>query len=146
MIQTMKKYQPKNFSHLKGLQGITDEVFEIHFKLYEGYVNRTNSLTEHLATLDREKRASGADPVYAEMTRRLGYEYNGMILHELYFGNLKPGGREAAPQSNLKTALEKNFDSYQLWLDDFKATERSKYVEAFLSNINWEAVEKRLLH
>ena len=26
------------------------------------------------------------------MTRRLGFEYNGMVLHEYYFGNLKPGG------------------------------------------------------
>jgi flagellar motor protein MotB len=31
-------------------------------------------------------------PAYAELTRRLGFEYNGMVLHEYYFGNLKRGG------------------------------------------------------
>ena len=31
-------------------------------------------------------------PVYSELTRRLGFEYNGMVLHEWYFGNLKNGG------------------------------------------------------
>ena len=33
---------------LKGLKGISDAVLEAHFKLYEGYVNRTNKLTETL--------------------------------------------------------------------------------------------------
>ena len=33
----------------------------------------------------------GATPVYAELTRRLGFEYNGMVLHEWYFGNLTRG-------------------------------------------------------
>ena len=27
-------------------------------------------------------------PAYSELTRRLGYEYNGMVLHEYYFENL----------------------------------------------------------
>jgi Fe-Mn family superoxide dismutase len=26
-------------------------------------------------------------PAYSELTRRLGFEYNGMVLHEYYFGN-----------------------------------------------------------
>ena len=28
-------------------------------------------------------------PTYSELTRRLGFEYNGMVLHEYYFANLK---------------------------------------------------------
>jgi Fe-Mn family superoxide dismutase len=31
-------------------------------------------------------------PAYSELTRRLGFEYNGMVLHEYYFGNMKQGG------------------------------------------------------
>jgi Fe-Mn family superoxide dismutase len=30
--------------------------------------------------------------VYSELTQRLGFEYNGMLLHEYYFGNLKRFG------------------------------------------------------
>ena len=88
-----KKYAPKPFPQLKGLKGISDAVLETHFKLYEGYVNRTNKLTETLVGLAKEGQAAGTNPVYAEMTRRLGFEYNGMVLHEYYFGNLKAGRR-----------------------------------------------------
>ena len=35
-----KPYQAKDYSHLKGLNGISDETMEIHFGLYNGYVNK----------------------------------------------------------------------------------------------------------
>ena len=31
------------------------------------------------------------------------------------------------------------------FMRDYLATERAKYLDAFLKNVNWEAVEKRLL-
>lgn len=120
MADVQKKYTPKSFAHLKGLKGISDAVLEVHFKLYEGYVNRTNKLTESLMALCKEGQAAGTNPAYAEMTRRMGFEYNGMILHEYYFGNLKPGGATQAA-GKLKGALEKSFGSYETWLTDFKA-------------------------
>src|SRR5690349_17842509 len=108
-----KKYTPKTFPHLKGLKGISDAVLETHVKLYEGYLNRTNKLTEILQGLTRDGQAAGSNPVYAELTRRLGFEYNGMVLHEYYFDNLKAGGTGAAPGNKLKQALEKSFGSYE---------------------------------
>ena len=62
MAELAKKYTPKSFPHLKGLKGISDGVLESHFKLYEGYVNRTNKLTETLFGLAKEGQASGAEP------------------------------------------------------------------------------------
>src|SRR4051794_41001806 len=121
MAEFVKKYAPKSFAHLKGLKGISDAVLEVHFKLYEGYVNRTNKLNENLAALAKEKKASGADPVYAEQSRRLGFEYNGMVLHEYYFGNMKPGGAAEPGAGKLKKAFEDSFGSYELWLADFRA-------------------------
>jgi superoxide dismutase, Fe-Mn family len=38
-------YVPKRFN-LSGLNGISDETLEMHFKLYEGYVQETNHLNE----------------------------------------------------------------------------------------------------
>ena len=120
--QPQKKYTAMTFPQLKGLKGISDAVLESHFKLYEGYVNRTNKLTESLQGLQTKGEAAGANPAYAEMTRRLGFEYNGMVLHEYYFGNLKPGGSGAGPDAGkLKQAMEKSFGSYESWLTDFKA-------------------------
>ncbi len=116
-----KKYTPKTFPHLKGLKGISDGLLETHLKLYEGYVNRTNKLTETLFGLAKEKQAAGSNPAYAEMSRRMGFEYNGMVLHEYYFSNLKSGAGDAGPGGKLKAALEASFTSYDIWLADFKA-------------------------
>ncbi|HEU0052445.1 MAG TPA: hypothetical protein VFQ39_04675, partial [Longimicrobium sp.] len=77
-----KRYEPKRFPRLKGLSGISDALLQDHLKLYEGYVKRTNTLTEKLQALTSEGKAAGADPVFAELTRRLGFEYNGLVLHE----------------------------------------------------------------
>ena len=52
-----KKYTPRTFPHLKGLKGISDGLLETHLKLYEGYVNRTNKLTETLLTYARHVQA-----------------------------------------------------------------------------------------
>src|SRR5262249_58754275 len=82
-------YKAKKFD-LSGLQGSSDETLEMHFKLYEGYVTNTNKLTDQLSEMAH--RGDTGTPAYAEMTRALGFEYNGMILHEYYFGNLKAKG------------------------------------------------------
>lgn len=120
MADIQKKYTPMQFTHLKGLKGISDAVLESHFKLYEGYVNRTNKLTELLSGMQAKGEALGSNPAYAEMTRRMGFEYNGMVLHEYYFGNMKPGG-SGTPGGKLKQAMEQSFGSYENWLADFKA-------------------------
>src|SRR3974390_1442708 len=93
----VKKYSPKDFSKVRGLAGLSDKQIEEHLKLYEGYVKRTNALTEKLFAMCLEGRASGADPVYTEPTRRMGFEYNGMVLHEYYFGTLTPGAQAEPP-------------------------------------------------
>ncbi len=123
MADQVKKYVEHDFSKVKGLAGISDAQVAEHLKLYAGYVKRTNALTEKLFALCSEGKASGADPVYAELTRRMGFEYDGMILHEYYFGNMKAGAQAEPPAgSPLRTAIESSFGGkYDLWLADFRA-------------------------
>jgi superoxide dismutase, Fe-Mn family len=119
----VKKYAEQDFSKVRGLTGISDNQIEEHLKLYAGYVKRTNALTEKLFALCNDGKASGADPVYAELTRRLGFEYNGKVLHEYYFANLV-GGAQAEPPSGgkLRKAIEDSFGGkYDKWLADFRA-------------------------
>jgi Fe-Mn family superoxide dismutase len=118
----VKKYGPRDYSKVRGLTGISDKQIEEHLKLYEGYVKRTNALTEKLFGLCNDGKASGADPVYAELTRRLGFEYSGMANHEYYFENLT-GGAQAEPPSGSKfrKAVESSFGKYETWLADFRA-------------------------
>jgi Fe-Mn family superoxide dismutase len=82
-------YRAKQFN-LSGLKGISDKTLEMHFKLYEGYVEQTNVLHEKIAAFLRDGKIDQEEmPAYSELTRRLGFEYNGMVLHEYYFGNLR---------------------------------------------------------
>ncbi|HEY0005824.1 MAG TPA: Fe-Mn family superoxide dismutase [Pyrinomonadaceae bacterium] len=197
----LKTYQAKQFN-LSGLKGISDQTLEMHFKLYEGYVTNTNLLTERIYETIKDGNVDQEEmPAYSELTRRLGFEYNGMVLHEYYFGNMKQGGAVDPDRSSafFKVA-ENSFGSYDIWktdfvsvgkmrgvgwaicyedpahgtlsnhwitlhevgnvagfnpvlvmdvwehayLLDFKPADRPKYIEAFFSNIDWQAVEKRL--
>ena len=114
-------YKAKQFN-LSGLQGISDKTLQMHFKLYEGYVKETNNLTERISkfiqdgTVDQEEL-----PAYSELTRRLGFEYNGMVLHEYYFDNLqKEGGSgDADANSRFRSAAESSFGKYEIWKADF---------------------------
>jgi Fe-Mn family superoxide dismutase len=171
----------------------------MHLGLYEGYVNNTNILTDRLHEMNRKQGASGKDPAYAELTRRLGYEYGGMVLHEYYFENLAPNGK-GAPAKELRKALENSFGAFETWradfaavgemrgvgwailyqdpvtqqlsnhwialhhigvpsgfkpilvmdvwehayLLDYKPSERTRYIDAFFSNVNWDVIQRRL--
>ena len=75
-------YKAKQFS-LNGLKGISDQTLEMHFKLYEGYVNETNKLNEKINEFLADGKVDQEEvPAYSELTRRMGFEYNGMVLHE----------------------------------------------------------------
>src|SRR5436190_23940597 len=194
-------YKPKQFD-LSGLQGISDKTLEMHFKLYEGYVKATNDLSARIAAILADGKVDQAGmPAYSELTRRLGFEYNGMVLHEYYFGNMKrDGGGEPANGSRFRTAVENSFPSFAIWKTDFvsvgkmrgvgwaiaylnpnsgtvsnhwielhetgniagfvpalvmdvwehaflldyKPADRPKYIESFIANVDWDAVERRM--
>ena len=117
----MKRYEPRHFPRLKGLSGISDALLADHLKLYEGYVKNVNELNGQLGGLVAEGKAKGTSPAFAELTRRLGFEYGGMVLHELYFGNLAPEPDPIDKTSALGRALASAFGTFEQWLEDFKA-------------------------
>jgi len=191
-----EKYVEKSFN-LRGLVGIPDEQIEFHLKLYSGYVANVNKLLAKIR--DNLGKEASASPEHAEMVRRLGWEINGMRLHDLYFDNLTSGGKTLNASSGLGKAIGASFGSYENWLSEFnrvammrgvgwailykdpvngnltnhwissheeghpagftpilvmdiwehaftvylKPTERGKYIEHFLANINWEEAERR---
>src|ERR1700755_1415134 len=194
-------YQPRQFN-LSGLNGISDRTLEMHFKLYEGYVKETNNLTEKISEFLKDGKVDQEEvPAYSELTRRLGFEYNGMVLHEYYFGNMKRGGAGDPDKSSaFHSAAEASCGGYDTWkadfmsvgkmrgvgwavtyqdpatgqlsnhwinlhetnniagftpilvmdvwehafLLDYKPSQRPKYIDAFLANTDWEAVDHRL--
>ena len=117
---TVESYTPKKWN-LSGLKGISDNTLAVHFGLYEGYVKNSNLLNEKIGELALAGKASGADPGFAELTRRLGFEYNGMVLHEYYFDNLTSSGNGAPSSGKLYEALGNSFRDFDTWKTDFAA-------------------------
>jgi Fe-Mn family superoxide dismutase len=113
-------YTPKNFEHLIGTAGFSDALLKNHFTLYGGYVKNTNTVLERLEALAKEDKR--ATPEYAELKRRFGWEWDGMRLHELYFGNMKNGGAALAAGSALAAKIAKQWGSQEAWEKGFKAT------------------------
>ena len=112
-------YEAKDYSSLIGINGFSEALLKNHFTLYQGYVTNTNKV---MGLLDEMLKADKTGtPDYAELKRRLGWEFNGMRLHEYYFdnlggdGNLDTGGK-------LARQINEDFGSYVNWEKDFKAT------------------------
>lgn len=125
-----ESYKPRQFN-LSGLKGISDETLELHFKLYEGYVKETNKLTEKIWQFIQDGKVDQEEmPAYSELTRRLGFEYNGMVLHEYYFENLKKGMGTGEPDgsSKFRKAAESSFGSYEIWKTDFEGIGKMRGV------------------
>ena len=112
-------YTAKDYAKLIGMDGFSESLLKNHFTLYQGYVTNTNKVLDTLQAMLSDGKA--ATPEFAELKRRLGWEFNGMRLHEFYFENL---GRTAAldPGGRLGKAMAASFGSYDEWLKDFKAT------------------------
>lgn len=113
-------YTPKNYEKLIGTKGFSETLLKNHFNLYNGYVNNTNKLNETLTTMLKEGKTT--TPQYTELKRRLGWEFNGMRLHEYYFGNITNGGKTLDKNSKLGNKIVEDFGNYENWEQDFKAT------------------------
>lgn len=109
-------YQAKNYDHLLGASGFSDQLFKNHFTLYQGYVTNVNKIAE------RSQKVEIGSLEGAELRRRFGWEYNGMVLHELYFGNLAKRASPLGAGSALKKKIAERFGSFEAWEKDFRAT------------------------
>ncbi len=114
------KYEAMNFDRLLGTQGFSDQLLKNHFTLYNGYVTNTNKLMEEFAEL--EKQGKAGTPEFAEMKRRFGWEFDGMRLHELYFGNMTKNAPAPDKGSKFHAKVTEVFGSFENWEKAFKAT------------------------
>jgi Fe-Mn family superoxide dismutase len=116
MIMT---YTPKDYAKLIGMAGFSETLLKNHFTLYQGYVTNTNKVLDTLDLMLKDGKT--ATPEFAELKRRLGWEFNGMRLHEYYFENLGgPGGIDK--NGKLAKKIVESFGSIETWEKDFKAT------------------------
>ena len=112
-------YAAKDYSKLVSMAGFSDALINNHFTLYQGYVTNTNKVLDALDAMVKGDKA--ATPEFAELKRRLGWEFNGMRLHELYFENLG-GSSSLNKDGKLAAKMVESFGSVEGWEKDFRAT------------------------
>jgi len=111
-------YTAKDYSKLIGIEGFSETLLKNHFTLYQGYVTNTNKVLDTLEQMLKEGKTGVLE--FAELKRRLGWEFNGMRLHEYYFENL--GGKGGINKvGKLAKKMAEDFGSYEAWEKDFKA-------------------------
>lgn len=113
----MHTYTPQQFS-LPELAGLSQKQITAHLGLYEGYVKHVNVLRSQIQDLtdaDAEKYA------YAimEVRRRLGFEFNGMRMHEYYFTQFEGGSAPLQEGSALSGALSEKYGSVDEFIKHF---------------------------
>lgn len=112
-------YEPKNYDRLLGTPGFSDQLLTNHFTLYQGYVKNVNTILQELGELLKNGKAG--TPAHSEIQRRFGWEWNGMRLHELYFGNMAKSSALLASDSKLHAELARIYGSFENWEKDFRA-------------------------
>ncbi len=119
-------YTAKNFEHLLGIKGLSEQLLKNHFTLYQGYVTNTNKLNETLLSMVKEGKT--ATPEFTELKRRFAWEFNGMRLHELYFENMSKTKKELKENSQLLKTMDESFSSGENCHKDFLATGSSRGI------------------
>jgi len=119
------KYQVRQDLRPSRLSGIGEEQIAQHWALYEGYIKNVNLLNEKLAALSAKKDFG---PEFAELKRHLGFEFDGMILHEHYFGILKAGQRRLGDGSKLMQLFNGSFGGFDNWRAEFAAIGKMRGV------------------
>jgi len=113
MAYTVRSF---NISELKNL---SPRQLEVPLGLYEGYVKHTNLITEKIAKLKEEDAEDNAYLIN-ELRRRLGFEFDGMRMHEYYFEQLEEGAAAPTSDAPLADAAKEKYGSWDSFLDHIR--------------------------
>ena len=111
------KISPVQFSY--DTDAVSQRQFDEHIKLYKGYVDKTNSVTQELSQNGGQNQANSAYSLYRGLKEGESFVLSGTILHEMYFQNMT--AHPSTPCEKTRMILEDSFGSFDNWLVDFKA-------------------------
>ncbi len=100
--------------------GISRKTHEEHFKLFQGYANKTNEIRKALAELEVDP--SKSNQIFSQMRAlKVDYTfaYGGFVNHAIYFDIL---GGSGEPSGDALKLIERDFGSFDSWKNDLKAT------------------------
>jgi Fe-Mn family superoxide dismutase len=114
----MENYTPEELNIKTDLDGLSLKLVQDHFKLYEGYVKKSNEVQGKIKEADKSE-ANQSYSYIGELKRQETFAVNGMKLHEVYFRNLGGDGKE---KGILLDMINEDFGSFEAWKEDMVAT------------------------
>lgn len=113
-------YTARTFT-LPELEGLSKKQIEVHLALYQGYVKNVNLIIETLKGYASygDKATDGDKLAISELRRRLGFEFDGMRMHEYYFEQFE-GTKGGNSESALAKAAEEKYGSGEKFLAHLK--------------------------
>ena len=111
-------YTARTFA-LPELKGLSPDQIAVHLALYEGYVKHTNLILETIQKL-RDTDAEGNAFVINELRRRLGFEFDGMRMHEYYFEQFEGGAQPVTDDASLMEAATEKYGSWDGFIAHIK--------------------------
>jgi len=107
---------PYAYNELEGV--ISQKIVELHHDKHQNaYVNGANAALEKL----EKSRRGELEINVREVLRDWSFNYNGVLLHELFWqGMKKPSENNVIPEDLVK-AIEQNFDSVEAFKKEFTA-------------------------
>ena len=112
-------YTEKSFN-IPTLAGISTQTIDEHLKLYAGYVKHTNLILQKIKDLTTTPEETTANAyTIGELRRRLGFEFDGMRNHELYFEQFE-GGLKKTEGTSLGKKMAEQWGSIDAWITEFK--------------------------
>ncbi|MCH9611857.1 MAG: hypothetical protein S4CHLAM102_03310 [Chlamydiia bacterium] len=116
--------EPINFNYLiHSMPKFHSELLQMHLTLYKGYVAGVNQLNERL------ERGVENSFEFQAVKLRYAFEYDGMVLHELYFQNLGGNG-QLSGSSPVARLIEAEYGSFAKWKKEFIET-------ALIKGVGW---------
>jgi Fe-Mn family superoxide dismutase len=116
MASQQSVYMKKDFTYLLGKTKFSDDLLQMHFTLYEGYVKNVNLLLDQISQLSSQKKGISLD--LGALKKRLAFEFDGMRLHELYFENMT-GSSDQGSAKSLISDIKKQWGSFEQWRSEF---------------------------
>ena len=113
-------YETRSFD-LSRLQGLSPKAIETHLGLYHGYVEKLNELASRTTARSPDEAAARA--------RSFAFEYNGVVLHELFFEQLAgPNAPQLSSGSVVAEAADISFGGTDAWHRDVYALAETRGV------------------
>lgn len=119
---------------------VSGELLELHHGAHHAaYVKGANEALDNLAAARREKKFEHI----GQLEKNLAFNVSGHVLHSLLWKNLAPGG-PAAPEGELRAALERDFGGVDALKDQLSAAASSVQGSGW-GALSWEPAGRHLV-